>query len=309
MPAPAPDEAGRVGGFVQGTGRLVVLVGSSGAGRAALDRILGELPGHAVLVGNALASPLTLHRLLFQLGADLDDMLTGEDAAASLLRCLQDQAGPGGLAVLAVEDAHTLAPDALAALLQVPCAAAGDQPGRLLILAGHTELLDKLPRANDPAHTLLLRLDGEAAPAAVQAEPAARRIGPRARRLVLVAGALAAGILVLLALGRDRVAPGPVPQAAEAAPVEAPAVLAAPAPDPVPPSPAPPVPPTPAPPRATPLPRPAAVPSDADLRREFDAFLDRAGRDTAALSPASRAALFREYLDWRGAAPGRGQQP
>ena len=61
-------------------------------------------------------------------------------------------------------------------------------------------------------------------------------------------------------------------------------------------------------PRATPLPRPAAAPSDADLRREFDVFLDRAGRDTAGLSPASRAALFREYLEWRGGPAGRDPQ-
>ena len=326
---PVPDEAGRIEGFVQGTGRLVVLLGSPRAGRAALDRILEELPGHAVRVGNALASPLTLHRLLFQLGAELDD---GDDAA-SLLRCLQDRAGTGGLAVLAVEDAHTLAPDAMTALLQVPCAAAGDRPGRLLILAGHTDLLDKLPRASDPAHTLLLHLEGEAAPAAaqaVQAGPApVRRIGPRAKRLVLVAGVLGACILLLLAFGPSKMAPGPAPQAAGAVPVEAPAAAPAapaiPVPDPVPPSPAPftpalptpalptptlPVPalPMPALPRATPLPRPAAAPSDADLRREFDVFLDRAGRDTAGLSPASRAALFREYLEWRGGPAGRDPQ-
>jgi len=46
-------------------------------------------------------------------------------------------------------------------------------------------------------------------------------------------------------------------------------------------------------------PRRAATPSQAELRREFDAFLNRAGRDTASLTPADRAVLFRDYLAWR----------
>jgi hypothetical protein len=41
------------------------------------------------------------------------------------------------------------------------------------------------------------------------------------------------------------------------------------------------------------------------LRREFDAFLNRAGRDTAKLTPAARETLFREYQQWRAREAGR----
>ena len=48
---------------------------------------------------------------------------------------------------------------------------------------------------------------------------------------------------------------------------------------------------------------PSSVPSATDqaarLRRDFDAFLDRSGRNAAALSDAQRGALFNEFLDWR----------
>jgi hypothetical protein len=44
---------------------------------------------------------------------------------------------------------------------------------------------------------------------------------------------------------------------------------------------------------------PTPEPTPAQIKREFDAFLNRAGRDTAKLTPASREALFREYLQWR----------
>ena len=59
-----------------------------------------------------------------------------------------------------------------------------------------------------------------------------------------------------------------------------------------------------APPReAAPAPdAPAALPADLperQLRREFDGFLDRAGRDTAKLTPAARQVLFDEYVRWR----------
>ena len=38
---------------------------------------------------------------------------------------------------------------------------------------------------------------------------------------------------------------------------------------------------------------------DASLRRGFDAFLNRAGQDTALLTAEARESLFREYLGWR----------
>ena len=43
----------------------------------------------------------------------------------------------------------------------------------------------------------------------------------------------------------------------------------------------------------------SAGPTEAQLRQDFLAFLDRAGPDTARLPPARREALFGEYLAWR----------
>jgi len=368
VPPSAADQAARLQGFVQAGGRAAILLCPSRAARAAqLDRMLAELPNHATRAGNPLASPLTLHRLLFQIGAGAGD---GEGGDA-LLRCLQERAGPAGLAVLAVDDAHTLAPDALAALAQVPSPAVQEQPGRLLILAGHPDLVPGLSGSglaalHDPARVLVLRTRGAddgalelAAPAGTPGGPAGGSVGSdpvplpaspaggpapgrtvalrlmdlpvrmpgrpagwrRSRPLMLAAGAAGAAVLAASALLWDGPAAGPaeptsmaLPLAPPAAPVQAPVPGPAPAAAPMPvPTPAdaasvagsasaPPVADAPAPEaqRFTPLPRPAAVPSDAGLRRDFDVFLDRAGHDTAGLSPANREALFREYLEWRG---------
>jgi hypothetical protein len=312
-----------------------------------LDGVLAALPGQAMRAGNPLASPLTLHRLMFQLRAGAAD---GDDDGL-LARRLDEKTDISTLAVLAVDDAQTLAVDALAALAQVPSPAAGEHPGRLLILAGHPDLLLALFRPgldalHDPANALLLDLDGlesgtgqdaegppgaahtlstahlgigdavplpgEAAPE-LPAQPGQpvlhRTVWSRLARPVLATLALSAAASVVLALSWDKVPAGqslpgraalgvsPLsvsPRPVVPAPVQEPAPAQAVVRPPVP---APPVPDTQG---APPMPRPAAMPSDADLRRGFDAFLDRAGRDTASLSPADRAALFREYLDWRG---------
>ena len=314
-----------------------------------LDGVLAALPGQAMRAGNPLASPLTLHRLMFQLRAGAADC----DDGGVLARRLEERAETSALAVLVVDDAQTLAADALAALAQVPSPADGENPGRLLILAGHPDLLlalfkPGLDALHDPASALLVDLDdlgsgvgpevegqlgsdhappaaripeGDAvpfpgAPAAVPPPdlPAApgrpvhrRTVWSRLARPVLATLALGAAASVLLALSWDRVpAPPSSPAQAELGllpPPAPPAPMPAPVQDPPPPQAAVqfPVPASPSPEvqGSTPIPRPAAMPSDAELRRGFDAFLDRAGRDTAGLSPADRAALFREYLDWR----------
>lgn len=386
-PSSPADQAARLQGFVQAGGRAAILLCRSRTTRATvLDRMLAELPNHATRAGNPLASPLTLHRLLFQIGAGAGD---GEEVDV-LLRCLQEQAGPAGLAVLAVDDAHTLAPCALAVLAQVPSPATKRQPGRLLILAGHPNLMAEssqpgLAGLHDPARFLVLRTEGAedgcpelAAPAGMSGSPAYAlgggdpvptsappASGPAPGRVeaeppadlpavqvpgrpadrhhsrlpVLAGGAVGVAVLAILMLSWGGPAAGPaesVPAAPPLAPASAPAPVSlielvpaatpepvlmpvpAPTPEPVPALPeAPPVAGSvPAPsaadatapevPRFTPLPRPAAVSSDADMRRGFDTFLDRAGRDTASLSPANREALFREYLEWRGRGPAGG---
>lgn len=357
---PFPDSpAARVTSFVAGGGRAVVILCPSRATRAAvLDGVLAALPSQAMRAGNPLASPLTLHRLMFQLRAGAADC----DDDGLLARRLDEKTDTSALSVLAVDDAQTLAADALAALAQVPSPAAGEHPGRLLILAGQPDLLlalfkPGLDALHDPANALLVDLDGletgaaqgiedasdaehtlsrappgmgDAVPtpgAAVPAQlelpdqpgrPVLRRtFWSRLARPALATLALSAAASVVLALSWDKVPAGPgLPGRAGADLSPLPESQRPPAPAPVqeklpaqvvvhPSVPTLPIPDTQG---VAPVPRPAAMPSDADLRRGFDAFLDRAGRDTAGLSPAGRAALFREYLDWRsrsGARPAR----
>lgn len=384
-PAPFPNSpAARVTAFVEAGGRAVVILCPSRPVRAAvLNGVLAVLPGQVVRAGNPLSSPLTLHRLMFQIGAG-----AAEEDGGLLARRLEERADPAQLTVLAVDDAQTLAPEALAALAQVPCPAAPHRPGRLLVLAGHPDVLlmlfhPGLDALHDPASALMVDVDdgedmddadgvaaapavvsaglampassvfgsgvaGSAAPLLAQpvfvplpstavripavANASARQPG-RGRQgwlaLVALAAAMAAVGMVLLhgvALPVSPPAPASVSEATApsgAAPGSAPSVEtgrgivapsggtanagtpAAEAPGAVVPDAAPlpveaatgVVPPPPGAPDAAP--RRAATPSQAETRREFDAFLNRAGRDTASLTPADRAVLFRDYLAWR----------
>lgn len=350
---PFPDSpAARVTSFVASGGRAVIILCPSRTIRAAvLDGVLAALPSQAMRAGNPLASPLTLHRLMFQLGAGAAD----SDDDSLLARRLDEKMDTSALAVLAVDDAQTLATDALTGLAQVPTPAAGEHPGRLLILAGQPDLLLELFKPgldalHDPANALLVDLDGldSAAPEGIEgasspahalsrtrpgrgdatpmpeaAEPAPpdqpdrpvlrRTIWRRLARPVLATLVLSAAASVVLALSWDKVPQGPdMPGRAslglsplpESPHPQAPATQQPPPLQAIiqPVAPATPIPDTQG---VTPVPRQAATPSDADLRRGFDAFLDRAGHDTAGLSPASRAALFREYLDWRSRSAAR----
>ncbi len=351
---PFPDSpAARVTSFVASGGRAVVILCPSRTIRAAvLDGVLAALPSQAMRAGNPLTSPLTLHRLMFQLGAGAAD----SDDDGLLARRLDDKMDTSALTVLAVDDAQTLAADALAALAQVPSPAAGEHLGRLLILAGQPDLLLELFKPgldalHDPANALLVDLDGlesgaaqgiqdasgathtlsrarpgmgdavpipEVAGSALPNQPGRpvlrRTVWRRFARPVLATLALSAAASVVLALSWDKVPEGPS-QSGRAGPALSPLPTSSrpPLPAPIqepppaqtavqPSTPATPIPDTQG---VTPVPRPAAMPSDADLRRGFDAFLDRAGRDTAGLSPAGRAALFREYLDWRSRSAAR----
>lgn len=320
LDAPGHASVSGLAGALAAPRRAVVLVGPPGpALTALLDRVLAELPGPAIRIRNPLSSPLTLHRLLIQLGADLD-----EGAGADpLLRVLGAQVVGGAPAVLAVDDAHTLASDALTALARVPCPASADQPGRLLILAGGPGLLALLQQPGlEGLRDAAVQVDAALAPAGQPPAPSPGRVprvlGTRRGRAVL-AGCGIAALAALALLARPARAPpravplaGPVrPAASEAAaPAPPPPAAAAPA-DPAGPEPGAAPAPSQAAPEADGLRSPPLLPpapSDDQLRREFEAFLDRAGQDTAQLSPAARASLFREYVEWR-ARNGAGARP
>ena len=289
---------------------VLVLLGENRTGRAGvLDATASCLPADGIGVvraGNPLASPLTLDRLLIQL-AGLE--LAMPEAEAVALALAERAGGVERLAVLA-DDAHTLAPDALALLLRLPEVVVPGLSQVQLVLAGRASLLDQVPAlAADPASVVRLQgspeppestVPAQAAPAPVL--PAAPPRGRMSRRGPLALGAMAAAFAAAWFISRP-VPPAMPPTTLSASPD--PSLLPAPlAPAPLPPVPVPvPVPE----PEAVPQPQqapsftapPLRTPTPEQLRREFNAFLSRAGRDTASLTDAERTGLFQEYMAWQ----------
>ena len=320
-PGVTAGPAGRASGFIQAGGRAVILVDPSAPARAAaLDSILAALPAGAIRIGNPLASALTLHRLMFQLGIEDE----GGDAGG-LIVCALDVPSGTDMAMLAVDDAHSLTPDAVAALARVPSPASADQAGRLLLLSGGPGLLALVSGPGcevfrDPCLTLTIVAPASAGAAAAASvgEPGVTDTplsgagvsgAGRNRRWwigLLLAGSFLAGLIgtpVLLWINQAPAPPPPgVQEAGPALPAAVPHELAseaagAPAlPQPAPDTSAR---------RRAPAPQPTLALADARLRQDFDAFLNRAGRDTARLSARARERLFREYLDWRTRNAGR----
>ncbi len=345
--------AARVAGFIGSGGRAVVLLGTPGAGKTVvMETVLASLPGRQMRISNPGvarhgAGPLTMKRILRQMGAPSDALTSGQ-----FFRTLAEQAYDDESAAVAVDDAHTLSPYALSALARIPGLGGPELPGMILFLVGEAALLGKLAapglellRNSRRAlvltlpHVLAARGASENASAArlmwttlapeLQAAPARTlvprpapdkaaaeselliisRTGPKAWQPVL-AGAVVVVAVVMSTLWPSRV--GDAPRALMAPASVVPAVLRSAAPVPDPPVPAPPPPSVP---EAAPGTRPDTPPaveagapsqapkpadlSDAQLRREFDVFLDRAGRDTAKLTPSARESLFQEYLLWR----------
>ncbi len=356
--------------FCEGNADLAVLVGSPQSGKTAAVRAMIEaFGGRAATVANPLKSPLTVHRILLQLGAG-----DGQDEDIAALIAQDTAQGMPGL--LVIDDAHTLAPGALPALARIVGAPLPDGSRVKLVLAGGLGLPELLASSEialfrDPSRYRLFVLtqtaaaDGLVVPASafvpepITAEAAAGvaapviapsvpadaliptpaplhpGISPSWKRRLLGAAAAAALMAGIAAFWpykapevvqaaevgskeADVVGPsGPLPplpdssadalpDAAEAGPalpppaivpppMVAPAVAAeGPATEPPATRPASSIPET----QIHPTSRRETGPSEAKLRRDFTAFLQRAGHDTATLTPAAREALFHEYLGW-----------
>ena len=318
-------DAASVVAFIRDGGHVAVLVGAARPDlTAVLDRALPELQGQAVRIGNPLTSPLKLDRILRQIGIE-----GAADPVAAIRGAMAGEAGPDP-SILVIEDAQTLEPDALATLAGVPCGDQDGRPGLAVILAGRPELLRALTDPGladlwEPLTRMTLRetgsdldplscpagdpsppLSAEPAPdapprlAVPSPPPASRRSPLRLLSIAAIAGLVLAA--ALLAVSAEWAAPGapsetpPPPRAAsEPKPADPPSVppQESPAPAPAPPS----------------TPDAPSDPSPEQLRRDFDAFLNRAGQDTANLAPARREALFDEYLAWRARAKGDGSAP
>ena len=168
-----PGDAERLAAFLREGGRVAVLTGAArGAEIAVLDAAFWAAEGRVIRTGNPLSSPLSLSRLLLQVGADPH----AEDEARAFMGEIAAQAQGRGV-VLSISDAHTLEPDVLPVLRDLLWPAEGE-PAAVqlvvqLVVSGRGRLLDRLAEAgfrglDDPAQTLVLRVgpdDGVAADA------------------------------------------------------------------------------------------------------------------------------------------------
>ncbi len=162
------DMPGRVNAFLCDGGRAVVLTGSARAVTTrAFDAVLADLVSPVLRVGNPLKAPLSLARLVVQVGGDP----AAEDEAAALTEAIKNRAEGELSLVLAINDAHTLEPDALLFLARLIELRDRALPPLQLVLAGDPALLDLLPPAGlvgpgGPQPVMLIPLDEGATPAA-----------------------------------------------------------------------------------------------------------------------------------------------
>jgi hypothetical protein len=305
IPSDLTAPAQRITTFLAGGGRAVVVTGPARAGkRALLDGLLAGMPGRVTRIENRTGLPLALDGVLKQMGKVAE---TEGDERGLFFRTLAEQAYDDYSAVIAVEDAHTLTSLALTALARAPGLGGPDLPGMILVLTGEAGLLEKLEGPGleglrNSRRTLMVPLAGPgptagpgpgAAAAVVPAPPHAEpmagvtvpsdeemgwargNLGMRGVVIAVLAGAIAAGGgLTWSVYSHHR---KPLPSSAQnAARVEAP---------------------------APPTNAAQANAASADRPTMPDAlyaFLNRAGKDTAKLTPAARETLFREYQQWRG---------
>jgi hypothetical protein len=118
--------------------RFVVLTGAEGAAAAAIIQSLGTELGpytRVVRVANPLVSPLTVSRILLQLGGYPANSVEEDVSGAVCL--LTAQIGSERQVLLVVENADTLDPDALQFLQELPdLAPAGTPTLQVLFIAG-----------------------------------------------------------------------------------------------------------------------------------------------------------------------------
>ncbi len=317
---------------------FVALVGEDIAAKnAIIAALLADPQICAICVANPLAAALTLPRIMFQIDGDYAG--TSHDDPAGLVQTLVAHGAGEGRFILIVKDAETLDRQVLLSLQDLPeTGAPGSLHPRVLFvgLPAFNTLLadDRLTRLRGrltvvpidaPNGTPPARSTDYIAPSPANLREAAVPIispvrgggatdtGPlrtSSRPWVLGAAIVLAEMFILFTASNDR------PLDPANAPTLSQSIL----------RPAPPQPPMPlsdpklsssgeiGPAKSPPEVASIAVPDGATgkplfrvsprerLLREFDDFLNRAGRDTAKLTGAQRQALFNEFIGWRGEA-------
>src|SRR5690242_11031379 len=121
--------------FISATGE------DGAANRSVLDSVtsaLAEHPVRFIRVGNPLTSPLTLRRVLLQIGCTEQAGLDQGDAE-SVLEALRARRGIETQVVLVIEQAETLQPQALSVLQLLPGVSDRNSPSLQLLFAGRPE--------------------------------------------------------------------------------------------------------------------------------------------------------------------------
>lgn len=160
-----PAHAGQIAAFLRDGGWAAVLTGPSRCEtRTVLEEALWAVPGLVIRTGNPLSTPLSLSRLMLQVGADPH----ADDEAGALLDAIVAHAAGQPNAVLSIDDAHTLEPDALQALAQLPLPGSEGSVGVQLVFTGRPALLALLDAAAIRDHArgavLTITLDETAGP-------------------------------------------------------------------------------------------------------------------------------------------------
>ncbi len=178
--APNGGEEGGIVAFLQRGGDAVVLTGPPGSGKTALlDAVLAQMAGIVMRIGNPLQTPLTLSRVLLQLGVHGPE----EDEEEALRRELASFAERSEPVLLAIDDAHTAVPELWPILADHAVRTGTSAADLRLLIAGRPALLDALPPAmagsTEQTVTMQVTLEGPAGTAASRDASTARLSDPR----------------------------------------------------------------------------------------------------------------------------------
>ena len=139
-PPPGSAEARQISEFFKSGGGVALITGEELSDKTALLKEVARLFGGPTLqVANPLVTPLSLTRMIVQIGA-FDD---GEDDAAVLRAHIAEYAVPGEPVLLAIDDSHTLDDEALSTVTSLASQPMNGAPV-LVLMAGQPIIEDRV---------------------------------------------------------------------------------------------------------------------------------------------------------------------